>query len=88
MNHLDTATRKNIDVLGDEDLTKVVGGWRGSRHHGGMRRYGGGQKSGGGGMQKRNFGGGGGGGGGGGNVTFNITNNVTIVIQNLSQDDA
>jgi hypothetical protein len=46
MNERTTAGSKNINVLGDEELTKVVGGWGGHwRRHGGgggMRRHGGG----------------------------------------------
>jgi hypothetical protein len=73
MNKLNDTSSANLKVLGEGELSQVVGGWGG--HRGGNR---------GGGQHHMSHGGGGGGGGrnrsnGGGNVsiTFNITiNNI------------
>jgi hypothetical protein len=77
MNKLNTADRKNVNVLGEDDLVRVVGGkgfWR--QHNGGKGQKYGNSQHGGNGMRRRN---GGDGGGRGGDVIFifNITiNNV------------
>lgn len=52
MKHLDTADRKNVNVLGEDDLALVVGGW-GGRGHGQHGGSGGMNRRGGGGMSRR-----------------------------------
>jgi hypothetical protein len=85
MNHLHTSDRKNVNVLGEDDLAKVVGGngryWRhynggGNKQGGGSHKQGGNKQ--GSGMQQRRFG------GGGGDVTINIIDQRTIIINNFN----
>jgi hypothetical protein len=90
MTERNTTGSKNIDVLGEEELSKVVGGWGGARHQGGgMRKHGGG------GMRRQGGGNGGGGGQRRGNtivfifVNRGVINNGTItgdVVNNSNVD--
>lgn len=86
MKHLDTTDRKNVNVLGEEQLAQVVGGHRrwGHGHHGGMNKHrgngmnrggGGGGQGRGGGMSRR-----GGQGGGGGDINIFLAPGAVLVL--------